>query len=158
MNEDVLRRLTFLKKKMQKVQREVIEMESLVVKLDEEFYKNQKEIENLEWEIQTLKDCSIVDASELSNLRSDSRVIVNTGILKEHCFGVYDPKEKSYEARDGKRDHIELVTASLSIEDFNSYLRNWLLETKQKALIELKKKNEKLVADLESLTQDYKGE
>ena len=150
MQDNVLKRLTFLKKKMQRVQKEVIEMGSLVVKLDEEYYKNCKEIERIEKELAILESSSISSVDELSsNVSTEGTILIDTGMLSQFDIVVKDLKTKDTKGK------ITIEDPAVDKDAFRDLLKKFLIEQKELALSKLNFRNERLVAELEDLTKDY---
>lgn len=149
--DENLKRLAFLEKKIEKCKKELVEMESLSVKMQQTYCDNLDIIDQCEKEITEVKNTPFC-GNFVHIAATDGAVLTIPRTMFEQSYSnVYDIKERAC-----RNYHIDLIPKGLTDEEIGDITRDVMLQSRSILTKRLKKQNEMIIANLEDLTKDYK--
>lgn len=149
--DENLKRLAFLEKKIEKCKKELVEMESLSIKMQQTYCDNLDLIEKCEKEIAEVKNTPF--CGNFINIAAPEGIVLTIPrtMFEQTYSNIYDLKERAC-----KDFHVDLIPRGLTDDELSNIVRDVMLQSRSVLVKRLKKQNEMIVANLEDLTKDYK--
>lgn len=149
-----LRRLAFLEKKIKQCKKDLCEMESLSLQMQQTYCDNLDAIEKCEKEINILKSTPFVGSAV--KVAGEGDVLQLPGILKQHDIHVISKGYADGLQFEKAHNSFSIIPPCIEDEDFGNALKDFMIQIRVATIKKLTHQNEKLIASLESLTEDFK--